>query len=50
VSAPDPNDPNRISPDRMTPELPTAVTRKADFHPQHGSYNRPALSRNGLTE
>jgi hypothetical protein len=36
--------------DRMTPELPTAVTRKADFHPQPASYNWPALSRNGLTE
>jgi hypothetical protein len=34
----------------VTPELPTAVTREADFHPHLALYNRPALSRNGLTK
>jgi hypothetical protein len=50
VSELDLNDPVRIWLDRMTPELPTAVTRKAEFHPQPASYSPPTLSRNGLTK
>ena len=36
--------------DHVAPELPTAATLKAEFHPQPAPYNRAGLSRNGLTE